>query len=1792
MTREKSDITKRRGAVLLGRLALGAAAIFVAPTARAQVFNWFDPIIDISDSGTGSWTPIDVSANVPAGATGVMLQVKTEGSSDDEFAIRKNGSSDEWMWGPTTIKNDTHTWFMIGVDSNRIFEVKQGDNDIDMYLLGYTTAGVTFFDNAYNKTTSGAGWEDVDISTETGGDTAIAAVFIIHNTGNSQNWSIRQNGAADNRGSACGGSAGGDLRTNMATLAIVGLDANEICEICVESTEVKAYLVGYVTSGAVFFQEPIQKTVATSYVDNDITPHIGSDDANGAFVQIWTDFDDRHQTAIRKNGASHDYDKWTSNEMAPVAIDASNIFEFETDDTDGIEIWLYGYSLTTGGGAGPSGTGWTVGNAGTILKTTDGGANWSSQTSGTTENLRVSSFPTDDQTGYTAGWNSTILKTTDGGTNWSVQNTGGGIMLQGMHFPVDADTGYAVGDQGTILNTTNGGTNWSAQTSGTTEELRGIIFPVDATTGYAVGSNGTILKTTNGGTNWASQTSATGENLRCVCFPVDATTGYAVGNNGAIEKTVDGGANWSSQSSGTTEKLFSVDFPVDATTGWAVGDGPTILKTTDGGSNWTPQTAGTTEDLRAVDFADDDQTGWAVGTTGEIIVTTDGGSNWNTQTSGTAQELRGVHFPVPYVDPTNYRSIGTDTGTLVSGNASIAQDSTTMTFGTSLPSNVGQGDEISIGGDTFYIKTKDSSTVVTVHSAATTTHTNTAFTIQRAYNTMQSWENARDGDLVGENRREVGVCYKDGPFTATTRINDSTTDSSRYMMLTVAENQRHDGTAGTGVVIDAGGGFGQSVIDIQDQYTRIEWLEITNWHDGDRGLYFDEAPAADNSDWSIASNIIAHDFNCGNNDASFLIRSENVIIRNCVIYDGQKYGIFLKEVGSATIENCTVYGMTDSGASGDGIHQTAGSNLTVRNTISVGNKDEDFDLEGTVDYFDYNMYTNYGGFTPSGSNDQSPPASLDDLFVSVGSGTEDLHLESGGHNALDTGVDIAGYSGDIDGELRASGSWDLGADEMSGDINYRSIGTQAGTLYSTGDATVSAGSRTVTFGGGASLPTNVGQGDALVIGAETLYILSRDSSLEVTTQTAAAGAHSGAAYTISRAYNDFQSWETARQGDLAGEARREVGVAYNDGVFNAGLTFDGSVTSATQYMMLTVAAGQRHGGVRNTGARIDTQSGTDDVIVIEDDYVRVEWLALTNFDGADTNDGILGVNNRSDNAYISHVFMYDYSPGTGVHLYDDGTIRNSIFYEGEEGLNIEGGVVTIENVTIYNMDRDGVDVTVQGQVTVRNTISVSNGWDDFEITGSIDYFGYNMYSSVNDFDPASYQGNNQSPPADLDDLFYTIASGSEDLHLEDSGHNARDTGINLSATFTGDIDGEARAVPWDMGADEVTSPLRIASGANQTFTEGDSTTAISPITVTDQSATPAVTAVNDIRIRIPAGFNMDWDIFDTLATISGSAAGKVSSTVTYEDSDKTLVIDVTSDFAASDAITISDLSYTNFSAASSTDYLDLDINDDATADATDSRTIEILALPPEVLTGTPLVSWREVEPGNVPAPGSSVAVTFDDVTPNISSDARNSVSFAHTIGSCSCCSDAIIVVVTVTRGDQECTAVSYGGQALAPAISERASTDSGNEWVKIWYRTDPLPGTNMVDVTYGIAESPDAVVALSYFGVDQASPIGAVAGNSSTSSSNPVTVNIATTVDGSVVVGGLGQHGGDTDPHAQGADITTEHWDTVSGGATSSDSGYAGGEIATTTTGIFTFEWTGNVNDDWAIACVELKPAQ
>jgi hypothetical protein len=248
-------------------------------------------------------------------------------------------------------------------------------------------------------------------------------------------------------------------------------------------------------------------------------------------------------------------------------------------------------------------------------------------------------------------------------------------------------------------------------------------------------------------------------------------------------------------------------------------------------------------------------------------------------------------------------------------------------------------------------------------------------------------------------------------------------------------------------------------------------------------------------------------------------------------------------------------------------------------------------------------------------------------------------------------------------------------------------------------------------------------------------------------------------------------------------------------------------------MKLTVASGQRHNGTAGTGVVIDGSSVSINVLLyIRDPYFRFEWFEIRDYDG----DAAAGtpISNReaeSNGAYLSHLIIHDYTDNSrgAVNIYDDITIRNCIFYNAPNGLRTYGNdnpQVRIENITIYNMSNDGIRASAAGTYYLKNIISVGSVAQDFDIDDAgvvIDgSSGYNLYSTVaGGVHPGS---NNQSPPDSLDDLFVSIVADSEDLHIETSGHNAIENGIDLSSSFTDDIDSDIRpsGSGWDIGADE------------------------------------------------------------------------------------------------------------------------------------------------------------------------------------------------------------------------------------------------------------------------------------------------------------------------------------------------------------------------------------------------------
>ncbi len=192
-------------------------------------------------------------------------------------------------------------------------------------------------------------------------------------------------------------------------------------------------------------------------------------------------------------------------------------------------------------------------------------------------------------------------------------------------------------------------------------------------------------------------------------------------------------------------------------------------------------------------------------------------------------------------------------------------------------------------------------------------------------------------------------------------------------------------------------------------------------------------------------------------------------------------------------------------------------------------------------------------------------------------------------------------------------------------------------------------------------------------------------------------------------------------------------------------------------------------------------------------------------------------------------------------------------------------------------------------------------------------------------------------------------------------------GNAFALLYTGG-NGDGFDVAIGANADVVT----IGSAA-QTLLVGDSATAISTITVEMEAGQPGagINTTDDIRVKIPTSLDMVWDSTDTTATIGGSASGKVSTTVSYEDSNKTLVIDVTTNFANEDNITVSDLSFKDFNSVGY-DNLELEIDNLGTTTTTDSNR-KTISLPASsaTFTGGSGDGFDFVEKSHTPTPANA-----------------------------------------------------------------------------------------------------------------------------------------------------------------------------------------------------------------------------
>jgi photosystem II stability/assembly factor-like uncharacterized protein len=228
-----------------------------------------------------------------------------------------------------------------------------------------------------------------------------------------------------------------------------------------------------------------------------------------------------------------------------------------------------------------------VGNEGTIIKTTDNGINWSIKQTGFDYKLN-NCFFINSEVGWGVGvggdwphYVSIILKTTNGGENWYTQysDTTDSELFNVLF--TNENEGIAVGDLGLILKTVDGGNTWNSIPSGTYNYLYDLSF-ANNNYGLVLSVPGLgasqILKTTDGGNVW-TYLSAIEDYVTRIMF-INEDLVVALGSVPYI--STNGGISWQSQVIPSYTTLNDI-FYLNSNLGWVVGYDGTILHTTNGG---------------------------------------------------------------------------------------------------------------------------------------------------------------------------------------------------------------------------------------------------------------------------------------------------------------------------------------------------------------------------------------------------------------------------------------------------------------------------------------------------------------------------------------------------------------------------------------------------------------------------------------------------------------------------------------------------------------------------------------------------------------------------------------------------------------------------------------------------------------------------------------------------------------------------------------------------------------------------------------------------------------------------------------------------------------------------------------------------------------------------------------------------------------------------------------------------------------------------------------------------------
>lgn len=186
----------------------------------------------------------------------------------------------------------------------------------------------------------------------------------------------------------------------------------------------------------------------------------------------------------------------------------------------------------------------TVGESGTVLRSSDSGRTWTAVATGEPATLTGVAFAPNSSRGWAVGHDALILVTNDHGRSWQKQWQGPDLEASFLDVcALSADRAIAVGAYGLFMVTADGGRSWQAQRvleedmhlNRVTQGSEGVL--------YLAGERGTLLRSENQGESWEPIDSPYDGSFYGV-LPLGDGQLVAHGLRGRVFRSSDGGDAW------------------------------------------------------------------------------------------------------------------------------------------------------------------------------------------------------------------------------------------------------------------------------------------------------------------------------------------------------------------------------------------------------------------------------------------------------------------------------------------------------------------------------------------------------------------------------------------------------------------------------------------------------------------------------------------------------------------------------------------------------------------------------------------------------------------------------------------------------------------------------------------------------------------------------------------------------------------------------------------------------------------------------------------------------------------------------------------------------------------------------------------------------------------------------------------------------------------------------------------------------------------------------------------------